>query len=189
MEDKITLEQVCETWRRTPGESHDHLASPVLSGLAHQPLSEQNTRQAFYHLAACPACLEALTPLLEPEHDTEAVAPRQAESAPIRLTVQWPLAAAGAAPADRITVPDTSQRVECRIVRQGDSTILAFRVKPAYQAAFEHAYVRVFDANGQELCSGPLVRGTLACSVSRRLAGDLTLAVTQKAPGEPPEAC
>jgi hypothetical protein len=164
MADKRTLEQAFEAWRREPSEEEDHLATSVLFDLTCQALNEQEQRQAFDHLAACPACLQTLKQLMEPQQ--------------VVLTVPWPLAAA-APNDDEVNVEDEAQMVQCTAMPQGERTILMLQVQPAYRERLEHWYVQVLDAMQRELCSGQIVGGTLSRVISGRIAGELRLRLEQ----------
>jgi hypothetical protein len=58
---KITLEAVCEAWRREQRDGGSgHLPTSTLFDLTQRSLSSAEKRQAFRHLAECPACLQDL---------------------------------------------------------------------------------------------------------------------------------
>jgi hypothetical protein len=89
---KITLEAVCEAWRRQQRDGGSgHLPTSTLFDLMQQSLSDAEQRQAFRHLAGCPACLQDLQEMVRikarilPVKGPLAVA---ADAPPLALLVQ-----------------------------------------------------------------------------------------------------
>jgi hypothetical protein len=175
MADKITIEEVFEAWRRTPGEGHEHVATSVLGALAQQRLSEQEKVQVFYHLAACPDCLEALKniSLNNSMADHQADWDEQTDDLLIEELALVAASLRAATPGLSIT-EDKRHKVQF-IIRQGETTILMLEVKPAYSPEFENRYVSVRDASGQVICSGQIVSGTVSWEVHEEITHPLRL--------------
>ena len=58
---QVTLEEVCEAWRRAgKSEASGHLPTSTLFDLTQQSLSGDEHREAVQHLAECPVCLQDL---------------------------------------------------------------------------------------------------------------------------------
>jgi hypothetical protein len=56
---KVTLEEICEEWRREQREvGTSHLPTSTLFDFMQQSLSDMEKSLAFQHLAECPACLQ-----------------------------------------------------------------------------------------------------------------------------------
>lgn len=61
MDRRITLEEVCEAWRREQrAGTSSHLPTSTLFDLMQPSLSGHEHREAVQHLAQCPACLQDL---------------------------------------------------------------------------------------------------------------------------------
>jgi hypothetical protein len=62
---KVTLEEICERWRREQREVvPGHLPTSTLFDLLQQTLSDVEKKLAFQHLAECPACLQDLNGMM-----------------------------------------------------------------------------------------------------------------------------
>jgi hypothetical protein len=180
MEHKITMEQVFEVWRQTPGEGHAHVATSVLGALAHQRLSAQEKVPVFNHLAACPDCLEALKTISLNDSIAPPAADGDEQSGESVFEEEPALAAASPrAATPRLRITEDKRHKWQFIIRQGETTILMLEVKPEYGPEFENRYVSVRDANGQVICSGQIVSGTVSWEIHEEITHPLRLQLQQ----------